>query len=69
MIHEVGKRPHQIAVSQNNKKHMNTYYSRFNKPKTPEQARRIQPYEDDRSTVFNRLYNDGKNKEEKYLDY
>ena len=49
---------------------MNSYYSRFNKPKTPDQARRtIQPYEDERSAVFNRLYNDGRNKEEKYLDY
>ena len=25
--------------------------------------------DDERSAVFNRLYNDGKNKEEKYLDY
>ena len=29
----------------------------------------MQYYDEDQNSVFNRLYNDGKNKEEKYLDY
>ena len=47
---------------------MNTYYSRVNKPRGTEQDGRRKPVDDGRK-VFERLYNDGKAKEEKYLDY
>ena len=72
MIHEVGRRPHQNILSTTERRKMTNHYSKFNRPKTGDLTRKNMHHVhlgDERSHIFERLYKNGMEKDQKYLDY